>query len=80
MVRSIEEFTKVAVQIQDASNMAAVACEFRDAIVAARVAGIDPRKSVAVMGIFFKLFDMMGAPSTTEMYTALMTCENGGST
>ena len=80
MERPIEEFISVAVRIQNASNIVAVTGELRDAMIASRIANIDPRKSPAVMRIFFKLFDMMGAPSTSEMYQALMTCEHGGST
>ena len=76
MEKSIEEFTGIAVRIQDASNIVAVAGELREAMIAARTAGIDPRKNPAVMGIFFKLFDMMGAPSTKEMYDALKVCED----
>ena len=76
MTREITEFTGIAVRIQDASNIVAVTGELRDAMIAARAAGIDPRANPAVMGIFFKLFDMMGAPSTKEMYAALKTCED----
>jgi len=75
MVRTIEEFTDVAVRIQNASNIVAVTGEIREAMIAVRTAGADPRTNPAVMGIFFKLFDMMGAPSTKEMYDALTVCE-----
>lgn len=75
MEKTIESFTGVAVQIQNASNIVAVTGELREAMIAARTAGIDPRQSPAVMAIFFKVYDMMGAPDEAVMYGALKTCE-----
>ena len=75
MAKTIEEYTKDAVMIQDACNPAGVSKTLWDVICAARHAGIDPRTTPAVLAIFFKLYDMMGAPSEAEMYQALKTCE-----
>jgi hypothetical protein len=75
MTKSIEEITIIAVKIQNASNIVAVTGEFREAMIACREAGIEPRKSPAVLAIFYKVFDMMGAPSNAEMYDAFKTCE-----
>ena len=71
----MDGYKAVAVKIQDASNIVAVTGELRDAMIDARAAGIDPRTNNAVMAIFFKLYDMMGAPSVTQMNDALRACE-----
>lgn len=69
------DYYKVAVDIQNASNIIAVTGELRSCMIDERTNGINPNKSAPVMAIFFKLYDMMGAPDTTEMYKALKACE-----
>lgn len=69
------EMYRDAIQVQDACNIAAVLCGMRDAAIAVRTAGYDPRKDPAVMAFFFKVYDMMGSPSVTEMNDALKRCE-----
>ena len=69
-----KNFYEIAVQIQDASNPIAVTGELREAMMAAHHKG-NMRKDPAVLAIFFKLYDMLGAPSTKEMYGALKACE-----
>jgi hypothetical protein len=69
-----QNFYAIAVQIQDASNPIAVMGELRAAMMAAHHTG-NARKDPAVIAIFFKLYDMLGAPSEKEMYAALKQCE-----
>lgn len=69
-----KNFYEIAVRIQDASNPYAVAGELREAMMAAHHKG-NMRKDPAVLAIFFKLYDMLGAPSEKEMYAALKQCE-----
>jgi hypothetical protein len=69
-----KDFCEIAVRIQDASNPIAVTGELREAMMAAHHKG-NMRKDPAVIAIFFKLYDMLGAPSEKEMYHALKQCE-----
>lgn len=69
-----KDFYEIAVRIQDASNPVAVTGELREAMMAAHHKG-NMRKDPAVIAIFFKLYDMLGAPSEKEMYGALKACE-----
>ena len=75
MEKTIEGYTKDAVLIQDACNIAGVTNTLHEAIVACRKAGIEPRTNPAVKAIFFKVYDMLGAPSEKEMYDSLKICE-----
>jgi hypothetical protein len=68
-------FVVDAVKIQDASNIIAVMGEMRNAARKSQYSGEDPRKDKAVKAIFFKVYDMLGAPSEKEMYEALQACE-----
>lgn len=70
-----QDFVKTAVNIQDASNIVAVTHELMNAMKKSRLLDNDPRKNDAVISIFFKLYDMLGAPSEKEMYDALLRCE-----
>lgn len=70
-----KNYEEVAVRIQDASNIVAVTNELCEAMKKARYNERNPAKDDAVIGIFFKLYDMMYAPSTKEMYDALTRCE-----
>ena len=69
-----KNFYEIAVRIQDASNPIAVTGELREAMMAAHHKG-NVRKDPAVLAIFFKVYDMLGAPSEKEMYAALKQCE-----
>jgi len=69
-----KNFYEIAVRIQDASNPIAVTGELREAMMSAHHRG-NVRKDPAVIAIFFKLYDMLGAPSEKEMYNALLKCE-----
>jgi hypothetical protein len=69
-----KDFYEIAVRIQDASNPIAVTGELREAMMSAHHKG-NVRKDPAVIAIFFKLYDMLGAPSEKEMYGALKACE-----
>ena len=70
-----KDYYEIAERIQDASNPIAVVGELREAMMDARTHGKSERKDPAVIAIFFKVYDMMGAPSEKEMYAALKTCE-----
>jgi len=70
-----KNFYAVAVQIQDASNPIAVVGELKEAMIDARTRGRSERKDPAVQAIFFKVYDMLGAPSEREMYASLKKCE-----
>lgn len=60
-----------AVQVQDACNLIAVSNTFIDMLKAT-----DRNvKNPAVIATFFKMYDMMYGPDTTEMYNALKECE-----
>jgi hypothetical protein len=68
-------FQKEAAQIQDASNIVAITGVLRDAMIGAREQNHEPRADKAVLAIFFKVYDMLGAPSESQMYEALKYCE-----
>ena len=60
-----------AVQIQDACNLIAVSNTFIDMLKAT-----DRNvNNMAVVAVFFKMYDMMHGPDTKGMYEALKHCE-----
>jgi hypothetical protein len=70
-----QKFYETAVRIQDASNIVAVTGELREAMIAVRADGRRPGNSIACLALFYKVYDMMGAPSEKDMYEALQKCE-----
>jgi hypothetical protein len=68
-------FIAEAIAIQDASNIIAVTGTLQEAMKNARAYNKDPRDDAAVKAIFFKVYDMLGAPSEKDMYEALKSCE-----
>jgi hypothetical protein len=70
----VKNFYDIAVRIQNASNPIAVVGELREAMIAAHGTN-QIRKDPAVLAIFYKVYDMLGAPTEKEMHFAYKQCE-----